>query len=182
MPGVPKLNEQELFTSMSKLTVLICFLFAMNSWAQETCSRNATINYQQVLVDVSSKHRGEGLRYYLEKDDVAKGLLNEYQENNRPTWKRAALSTLGTAMMIGGLLRSSDGNDDSLAGRNFLLVGGATMIAVSYLISKTNQYNNEYLLLKSIEEYNKRNTPKIFFSPTDPKNGLGMGVTVGQEF
>lgn len=175
-------NEQELFTSMSKLTILISFLLTFNSWAQETCSRVANINYQQVLVDVSSKHRGEGLRYYLEKDDVAKGLLNEYQENNRPTWKRAALSTLGSAMMIGGLLRSSGGDDESLVGKNFLLFGGATMIAVSYLISKTNQYNNEYLLMKSIEEYNKRNTPKIYFSPTDPKNGLGLGVAVGQEF
>lgn len=175
-------NEQELFTSMSKLTILICFLFALNGWAQETCSRVASINYQEVLVDVSNKHRGEGLRYYLEKDEVAKGLLNEYQENNRPTWKSAALSTLGTAMIIGGLLRSSGGDDNNISGKNFLLFGGATMIAVSYLISKTNQYNNEYLLLKSIEEYNKRNTPKIYFSPTDPKNGLGMGVAIGQEF
>jgi hypothetical protein len=167
---------------MLKLTVLIFFIVSPLGFAAETCSRVATINYQEVLVDVSSKNRGEGLRYYLEKDEVAKGLLNEYQANNRPTWKSAALSTAGTALMIGGLLRTSGGDEDSITGRNFLLFGGATMIAVSYLISKTNQYNNEYLLLKSVEEYNKRNTPKIFFSPTNPKDGLGAGIGVGQEF
>lgn len=130
-------------------------------------------------MDVSNKNRGEGLRYYLEKDEVAKGLLNEYQANNIPTWKSAALSTVGTASIIAGLLTTSSGSSNN---RNFFLFGGATMIAVSYLISKTNQYNNEYLLLKSVEEYNKRNTPKIFFSPTNPKDGLGAGVGVGQEF
>lgn len=167
---------------MLKLTVLILLLTSLAAQAVETCSRVAQINYQEVLVDVSSKNRGEGLRYYLEKDPVSKELLNEYQENNRPTWKSAALSTVGTAMILGGLLRTSAGDNESITSRNFLLFGGVSMIAVSYLISKTNQYNNEYLLSKSIEEYNKRNTPKIFFSPTDPKNGLGMGVGIGQEF
>ncbi|MCM2349531.1 MAG: hypothetical protein NDI69_05885 [Bacteriovoracaceae bacterium] len=157
-------------------------LQATTAWSQETCSRVATINYQDVLVDVSNKNRGEGLRYYLEKDEVAKQLLDEYQENNRPTWKSAALSTLGTAMLLTSFLRTSDGSQDGIASRNILLFGGATMIAVSYLISKTNQYNNEYLLLKSVEEYNKRNTPKIFFAPTNPQNGFGLGVGVGQEF
>lgn len=177
------MNEQELFTSMLKLTVLITFLMASAlSWAAETCSRVATINYQDVLVDVSSKSRGEGLRYYLEKDKVSKSLLDEYQNNNRPTWRSAALSTAGTGMILAGILQSSGDSDGAVSSRNFLLFGGATMIAVSYLISKTNQYNNEYLLSKSIEEYNKRNTPKIFFAPTDPRNGLGAGVGVGQEF
>ncbi len=183
MPGVPKINRIELFTAMSKLTLLIGFLMLVSSaLAQETCSRVATINYQEVLVDVSSKHRGEGLRYYLEKDEVAKSLLNEYQENNRPTWKSAALSTFGTGMILVGLLRTSGGEGEALTSRNALLFGGATMIAVSYLISKTNQYNNEYLLLKSVEEYNKRNTPKIFFAPTDPRDGAGAAVGIGQEF
>ncbi len=166
---------------MLKRTLLILsVLFATQIWAAETCSRVATINYQEVLVDVSSSNRGEGLRYYLQKDPVAKELLDEYQENNRPTWKSAAMSTLGTAMMIGGLLRTNDGGDEGFTSRNFLLFGGATLIGVSYLISKTNQYNNEYLLLKSIEEYNRRNTPRIYFAPTGDGKGLGLGV--GQEF
>lgn len=177
------MGVREVFTPMLKLTVLILFILTQTvGWAAETCSRVATINYQEVLVDVSNKNRGEGLRYYLEKDEVAKSLLDEYQENNRPTWKSAALSTLGTAMLIGGFLRSSDGKKDGITSRNLLLLSGASMIAISYLISKTNQYNNEYLLIKSVEEYNKRNTPKIFFGPTNPQDGFGIGVGVGQEF
>lgn len=182
MPRVPKFNRLELFTAMLKLTFLISLFISASVLAQETCSRVATINYQEVLVDVSSKNRGEGLRYYLEKDEVAKSLLNEYQENNRSTWKSAALSTFGTSLILVGLLRTSGGEGEALTGRNALLFGGATMIAISYLISKTNQYNNEYLLSKSVEEYNKRNTPKIFFSPTDPRDGAGLGVGIGQEF
>ncbi len=174
-------DEQELFTSMLKLTVLICLFLCSSVFAAETCSRVATVNYQEILVDVSSKNRGEGLRYYLEKDAVSKSLLDEYQANNKPTWKSAAMSTLGTGMILGGIL-SNSGGDNSLTSRNTLLFGGATLIAISYLYSKTIQYNNEYLLYKSVEEYNKRNTPKIFFSPTDPKNGFGVGVGVGQEF
>lgn len=167
---------------MKKLTILVlAMMIASSAFSAETCSRVATINYQEVLVDVSSQNRGEGLRYYLEKDEVSKALLNEYQENNRPTWKSAVLSTFGTAMILGGLLRTSAGNNE-LTNRNFLLFGGASLIGISYLISKTNQYNNEYLLMKSIDEYNKRNSPKIYFSPLDPQNKLGFGVGVGQEF
>jgi len=155
-------------------------LISLSCLAAETCSRVATINYQEVLIDVSSSNRGEGLRYYLQKDQIAKELLDEYQSNNRPTWKNAAASTLGTAMILGGLLRTTSGEDETFTSKNFLLFGGISLIGVSYLISKTNQYNNEYLLLKSIEEYNKRNSPKILFSPTG--DGLGFGFGFGQEF
>lgn len=167
---------------MLKVTVLVLSIITSMAQAAETCSRVAIINYQEVLVDVSNNNRGEGLRYYLEKDPISKQLLDEYQENNRPTWKSAALSTLGGTMILGGILRSNGGENETLMNRNSLLIGVVTLIAVSYLISKTNQYKNEYLLMKSVEEYNKRNTPRIFFSPTDPQNGLGLGVGVGQEF
>ncbi len=167
---------------MLKLTILLLSIFPFLVHAAETCSRVAVINYQEILVDVSNNNRGEGLRYYLEKDPVSKELLDEYQQNNQSTWKSAVMSTLGSAMILGGVLRTSEGQKETLTSRNFLLFGGATLIAVSYLISKTNQYNNEHLLLRSVEEYNKRNTPRIFFAPTDPNNGLGLGVGVGQEF
>jgi hypothetical protein len=166
---------------MMKRTLLIFSLIcSLPLWSAETCSRVATINYQEVLVDVSSSNRAEGLRYYLEKDQIARELLDDYQENLRPTWKSAAMSTLGSAMILGGLLRTNAGDSETFTNRNFLLFGGATLIGVSYLISKTNQFNNEYLLLKSIEEYNKRNTPRIFFAPTD--DGSGVGIGVGGEF
>jgi hypothetical protein len=167
---------------MLKLIILFLSIILTTFAEAETCSRVATINYQEVLVDVSNNNRGEGLRYYLEKDPVSKELLNEYQENNRPTWKSAALSTVGTAMLLGGVLRNNDGENETITGRNSLISGGAILIAVSYLISKTNQYNNEYLLLKSVEEYNKRNTPKIYFSPTQSETGYGASLGVGKEF
>jgi hypothetical protein len=165
-------------------TTLILFILSVivtrESFAN-TCSRLATINYQEVLVDVSS-NRGEGLRYYLEKDPLSKELLDKYQTNNKSTWKKAALSTVGSAMILGGFLRSNEGENETFTGRNSLLFGGAILIAVSYLITKTNQYNNEYLLLKSIDEYNKRNTPKIFFSPDGNQEGVNFGVGFEKEF
>ena len=175
-------SEIEVFTAMLKLTILILSIITTSAYAAETCSRIANINYQDVLVDVSANGRGEGLRYYLEKDELARDLLDEYQDNNRPTWKSAAASTLGTAMILAGILRNNDGENEALTNKNFLLLAGATLIGVSYAVSKTNQFNNEYLLLKSVEEYNKRNSPKIFFAPTDPKNGVGLGMGVSREF
>lgn len=167
---------------MLKLTVLILFTLFGETFAAETCSRVATINYQEVLVDVSSNNRGEGLRYYLEKDQVSKSLLDEYQENNRPSWKTAALSTFGTAMILGGILRTGSGEDESFTNRNVLIVGGVSMIAISYLVSRTSQYKNEYLLQKSVDEYNKRNTPKIYLTPLDTQKGMGLGVGMSKEF
>lgn len=168
---------------MTKLTILIVsWLMALTAQAAETCSRIATINYQEVLVDVSSKNRGEGLRYYLEKDQVSKELLDQYQKNNKSTWKSAALSTLGTGMVLAGILRTSQGEKEAFTGRNFLIFGGLSTIIVSYFVAKTIELNNEALLTRSVEEYNKRNTPRIFFAPTDLKSGAGIGVGIGQEF
>ncbi len=167
---------------MLKLTILIIFTLLGDAFGAETCSRVATINYQEVLVDVSSNNRGEGLRYYLEKDQISKSLLNEYQDNNRPSWKSAALSTLGTGMILFGILRPNSGEAESYTNRNNLLIGGVSMIAVSYLVSRTNQYKNEHLLQQSVEEYNKRNTPKIYLTPLGNTKNMGLGVGVGQEF
>ena len=169
---------------MTKLTILIVsWLMVLSAQAVETCSRVATINYQEVLVDVSSKNKGEGLRYYLQKDPVSKSLLDEYQQKNQTTWKSAALSTLGTGMVIAGLIRTNDGKNENFTGKNFLIFGGLGTIIVSYFVAKTIEVNNETILNRSVEEYNKRNTPRIFFAPsTDFKSGTGMGVGVGQEF
>jgi hypothetical protein len=167
---------------MLKLTILILSIIMSSAFGAETCSRVATINYQEVLVDVSSNNRGEGLRYYLEKDQVSKSLLDEYQKNQNPTWKSAAASTAGTAMILAGILRPNSGDNEVVTSKNFLILGGLGLIAVSYAVTRSGQSENEALLERSVEEYNKRNTPKIFFSPTDPKNGLGMGMGVSREF
>jgi hypothetical protein len=92
------------------------------------------------------------------------------------------MSTFGTAMILGGILRTGSGEDETFTNRNFLIVGGISMIAVSYLVSRTNQYKNEYLLQKSVDEYNKRNTPKIYLTPLDTQKGMGLGVGMSKEF
>lgn len=161
-----------------KLLIIVLLILPLWVQANESCSRVAIVNYQEVLVDASSSNRGEGLRYYLQRDPVAKKLLETYQENNRPRWQSAALSTFGTALTLAGIVRSGEGRNETLTGKNTLIFGGLTMIAVSYLISRTNQYNNEWLLQRSIEEHNKRNTPRIFFS-AEPNNNRGSGFGLG---
>ena len=169
--------------NLAHALILLASLLAPMGHAEDSCSRTAVVNYQEVLVDASSSNRGEGLRYYLQRDPVAKKLLNEYQQNNRPRWQSAALSTLGTATVLTGFLRSGEGKSETLTGRNTLIFGGLTMIAVSYLISRTNQYNNEWLLQRAIEEHNKRNTPRIYFSADpDSSNSTGFGMGMQKEF
>lgn len=146
----------------------------------ETCSRVAVVNYQEVLVDAGSNKKGEGLRYYLEKDPLAAKLLDEYQEKNRPSVWSAGASTAGSLMVLAGLTQTND--TSSVANRNNLLYGGGILIAISYLTSKTMQYNNEEILKQAVDQYNKRNRPKIFFSPYGESGGAGFGVGVSQEF
>jgi len=168
---------------MLKLTgIFLSIILSLPSWAAETCSRVATINYQEVLVDVSSNKKGEGLRYYLEKDQASKELLDDYQKNIRPSWQSASVSTLGSGMILAGLLRSTEGTNEGFTSREFLLLGGLGLITLNYLVLITNEHHNERLLTQSIETYNKRNTPKIFFAPSGNKEGIGLGVGVGQEF
>ncbi len=173
--------------NLAHFLILILILAAPIGEAAESCSRTAIVNYQEVLVDSSSSNRGEGLRYYLQRDPIAKKLLDQYQENNRPRWQGAALSTFGTAMILAGFLRSNEGENETFTGRNTLVFGGLTMVGVSYLISRTNQYNNEWLLQRAIDEHNKRNTPRIFFT-SDPNqtgekaNSSGFGLGVQKDF
>jgi len=62
------------------LILILVFTFNTSLFAVETCSRIAIINYQEVLVDSNASDKGEGLRYHLEKDPVAKEYLNTYQK------------------------------------------------------------------------------------------------------
>ena len=63
-----------------------------------------------------------------------------------------------------------------------MLVGGAALIIVNFFIARTLEFNNEDNLNKAIEEYNKRNLPKIFFYPdglpseSGQNPGLGMAI------
>ncbi len=168
---------------MKFLIVMLGLLFvSFTAQATQICSRLAMVNYQEILVDTSSTQKGEGLRFYLEKDEVAKSYLDQYQDGTRIRWQNAALGTVGTGMIIGGLF-VGDGSDAKQA----LLIGGAAMIIVNFFIARTLEINNEQNLNKAIEEYNKRNLPKIFFYPEGIPGGVnqnspGLGMAVFKDW
>lgn len=131
----------------------------MNCIAQETCSRTAIINQQEVLVDANSTQKGEGLRFYLEKDKVASEYLEKYQKGTSVKWYSAALGTAGTSMIIGSFFVNGNSNN-----KQSLMIGGATAIIINFLMSRTIEASNEKNLNKAVQEYNKRNLPRIDFN------------------
>jgi len=149
------------------MKILISIIFSLTSnliFANETCSRTAIINYQETLVDLNSNQKGEGLRYYLEKDSIAKSHLDTYQNNIEFKWPNAILGTFGTGLILSGLLIADSGDK-----KDTLIITGASMALINFLIAKTFEINNENNLKKSIDEYNKRNLPRIYFDPLAQK-------------
>ena len=167
-----------------KVVLLIALLISLLTgqvFANKTCSRTAVINGQEVLVDVGPTQKGEGLRYYLEKDDEALELLNEYQEANRPSQLISITSTTGSTMILLGLMNTN--LTQGTISNSDLLLGGGLIIAVSYLVSKSMQYYNEDLLQNAVEQYNKRNSPQIYFTPyADEEGAVGGGLGLSARF
>lgn len=156
-------------TFINSTLFIICLFGMVNpqlASAVETCSRIAIINYQEVLVDSNTSEKGEGLRYHLEKDAVAKAYLDSYQKNSAIYWPSAILGTAGTGLMLYGFF-NSDTED-----RRLYLIAGGTTILVNFLITRTLEITNESNLNKAIEEYNKRNLPKIFFKPEESQSQI----------
>ncbi len=143
--------------------------------AVETCSRIAIINYQEVLVDSNASEKGEGLRYHLEKDPIAKQYLDSYQKNSAIHWPNAVLGTAGTSLLLFGFF-TSDSQDRQV----YLISGGATIL-VNFLIARTLEVTNEENLNRAVEEYNKRNLPKIYFNQDSNPQGSASfpGFKVG---
>lgn len=149
---------------MRVFLIFLLIFCSISAHAVETCSRVAIINYQEVLVDSNTSEKGEGLRYHLEKDPVALQYLNTYQKNSGIRWPSAVLGTAGTGLLLTGFF-----NSDSEA-RRLYIIAGATTIFVNFLVARTLEVANEANLNKAIEEYNKRNLPKIYFSPESSQN------------
>lgn len=141
------------------LTLFLSSLVMTSVHAVETCSRIAIINYQEVLVDANASEKGEGLRYHLEKDPVAKQYLDTYQKNSAIRWPNAVLGTAGTGLLLFGFFNSNSQD------RQVYLISGAATILVNFLVARTLEVTNEANLNRAIQEYNKRNLPKIFFNP-----------------
>jgi hypothetical protein len=147
--------------------------------ATETCSRIATINFQEVLVDTNSTDKGEGLRFHLEKDPLAKEYLNLYQKNSSVTWPSAVIGTSGTGILLLGFFSRSSSD------RPVYLIAGSAVILVNFLIAKTLENSNEKNLTRAVEEYNKRNLPKIYFNPENPQGNLNwqkVKIAIAQEW
>lgn len=144
--------------------ILIFSFFWTSVFAEETCSRTAIVNNQKILVDTNSVQKGEGLKNYLEKDETAKQFLERYREGIGSKWQNAALGTLGTALILGGLLINNGSKT-----RNTFVISGVSIMAINFFVASTYDYRNELNLQKSVEEYNRRNVPKIYMDGDEQK-------------
>ena len=177
-------------TLILAIFLLVQFLAPLKTFAADTCGRVAIINYQKILIDTSSTKKGEGLRYHLNKDANAKEYLDEYQKVGHPRWYHAAIGTVGTVLIITGLGKSGSFSDNGFTSKRAFIIGGALLITINFLVAKTIEYNNERLLMRSIEEYNKKNLPRIYFSPFKEedegrhrqKGSLGFTMGLSRDF
>ncbi len=155
------------------LKILILIMIVRMSYVEstETCSRVAIINHQEILTDTNTGNKGEGLRYYLERDEIAKKYLNIYQDGTQIKTINTVLGSIGTIFLLSGIISS---NSSGL--RDNFLIGGATTISLNFLITKTLNIANESNLENAINEYNKRHLPRIYFNP----NILNDKTTTGE--
>ena len=134
--------------------------------AQKTCSRVAKINFQDVLVDTSSSRKGEGIKFYLEKDPQAKSFYDRYLDNQKDQLIPSLLGTLGVGLILTGILKSnSSDNENRFKDRGIWVAAGAVTLGVNYILANIRGKQNEKNLHSAVEEYNKRNLPKIYFGP-----------------
>lgn len=160
------------------LAVVGLWPFQASSVLAANCGRTVTIDYQEVLIDNDATQKGEGLRYYLAKDPVALSYLDKYQEGTRIHWANAALGTIGTGLILGASLNSGSGE-----GRNNMIISGAILLAINFLIVKTRETYNETYLEQAIEEYNRRNIPRIMLETSpSPADGVGVGLSIERRF
>lgn len=150
------------------LLIFVITLTQSTALAVEVCSRLAIINYQEVLVDTNSSQKGEGLRFFLSKDKKATQFLNRYQEGTGIRWQSTLLGSIGTIILLSGIFKSTDNSN-----KTTLMGVGAGLIGLNIVISKTLEKNNEINLIRSIEEYNKRHIPRIYFNTPYNENLRG---------
>ena len=131
-------------------------IWIISANAAEICSRTATINFQEVLIDRSSIRKGEGLKHYLERVPKAQMYLEDYQRGTQTKWQNAVLGTSGIALILGGMVTNDDNKN-----KNSFLISGLIVSAINFFITRTLSEANESNLIRAIEEYNKNSSPKI---------------------
>ena len=79
--------------------------------------------------------------------------------------------------------------ENGFSSKGAFLIGGALLITINFLVAKTIEYNNERLLMRAIEEYNKKNLPRIYFSPFKEdeearhrSKGTGFSMGLSKDF
>ena len=162
---------------MRFLVLLIILGMAFEIPATTPCSRYALIDNQEILVDINSNQKGEGLRYYLEQDDGAKSYLKKYQRGTQVKRKNVVLGTLGTSMVLGGLIFNNSRNN----GRKWAL-GGIILLMINFTLHKILADNNEVYLKKAIEEYNKKNSPIIYFQSQNNQINYNPNILISKKW
>ena len=119
--------------------IYLLFLILPNAQAaNEACSREATVNFQKILVDPSTNKKGEGLRFYLNKDPVAQSYLDRYQSAGLPQWQTAALSTIGVGLLGAGIIQvtgDEGSTEDRIKRHKYFLMGGVSFLVFNFIIS-----------------------------------------------
>jgi hypothetical protein len=154
---------------LNKLITIFCLLILPPVKGEEVCGRVGTINSQEILIDLNSSQKGEGLRPHLEKDPIASSYFRRYQKNNEFQWHDAALGTTGAVLTISGLFFNIDPKY-----KKGLLLAGSSLIIANFILGYSLKNANQKNLERAILEYNKRNNPKIFVSPLSYKNTQKM--------
>ncbi len=147
---------------MRKYFIILLSLFMLNTAANESCSRIAVINEQEVLVDPSLNQKGEGLRFHLEKDYKSKELLEKYQNQSSNKLRPAIIGSIGSMFLLSSFITNTSDNN-----RKALIITGVSTLFINFLVTKTIENNNEKYLIESIQEYNKRRSPKIYLKTNE---------------
>ena len=138
------------------LGLFVLLVFLESGLAAKSCERAAIINHQEIPLEIISRRKGDGLRPYLEKDKEALRYLDLYQERNRIHPFNTLLGIVGPGFLLTGLVLESKAEQ-----KKTFLTWGAVLVVTNFLVTKTIQGTSEFYLEKAVEEYNKRNSPKI---------------------
>ncbi len=157
--------------------IFLSFFFGLETgYAEDVCSRMALVNYQEVLVDTSSTQKAEGLRFYLEKDLYSKELLEKYQNNGNIKWQNTFIGSSGSLLLLSSLFLSV-GKET----KKKLRFSGFFLLIINFLLANSYGDANEKNLIKAIDEYNKRNLPRIEFPIQGKRKGCcESDIVIGQ--